>query len=118
MWKSGKRKNSDQFQVMKLLKMSTNFIKKFNDSPNVYERHKPKCIDLLERMMNDKLSEIEYPTSQLPKYYEENSGKKKTYFIFMLGGATYAESRELKIFAEQKNINIFVGTNFVLNSKV
>lgn len=47
-----------------------------------------------------------------------NGAKKRNLVIFIVGGASFQEMRELHILSKDTGHNIILGSNFVLNSKV
>lgn len=94
-------------------------LKDFKDSPHYFERHKPRCVLLAKQLFGNKLSSTDYPEIEPMGYNKPRKNqKKKNLVVFIVGGASYQEVRELNILAQETGNNIILGSNFVLNSKM
>jgi vacuolar protein sorting-associated protein 45 len=87
------------------------------ESPNYYERHVPKCVELAEDILKGKLATTAYPEINLRFFNDNKSGKTKRLVCFIIGGATHQECRELHKLAQESKSQILLGSNFILNSK-
>lgn len=98
---------------------TSSIIKKIkSDNPNYYERHKPKCVEIIDLLLKGKLKTNEFPQIDLRLFNDNTNRKSKRVVIFIVGGATYQELRELQIYAQSANCSILLGSNFILNSKL
>ena len=93
------------------------FSKLTKENPNFFERHKPKCVELVEQLLRGKLNNVDYPQINL-RFFNDSSRtqENKNVIVFLIGGATYQELRELYKLAEVERNRILLGSNFVLNS--
>lgn len=98
-----------------LLSSALNIIKSnFKDVKNVFTQHKSCMHTMIEQMVKGKLSEAEFPyATQSPR-----DTKTTDIIIFIVGGATYQEAKEV---AEFNNIsseyNVILGGTMIHNSK-
>lgn len=80
---------------------------------NVYTRHKPYLVDVLENLLRGKLRE-----SQFPYRGDTSPDRPQDVIVFMVGGTTYAEAFAV---AQMNNANqglrIILGSNTILNSE-
>ena len=91
--------------------MGSNLLKKFTDEPNVYERYKPKVIEIVDNLLKKKFKNTQFESIQPFGTIDpsENLGLAPTkIIIFILGGATYHEYRELSLYAKTLNkVNLY-----------
>jgi vacuolar protein sorting-associated protein 45 len=82
------------------------------DVPNVFTQHRPYLMNLIDKINNKNLKETEYPSTGL------NSFKEKPYeiIIFIVGGATFEEAREIAEL-NSKGSTIILGGTHMVNSK-
>lgn len=103
-----------------LTSMGSNLLKKFTDEPNVYERYKPKVIEVVDNLLKKKFKNTQFESIQPFGSIDanENLGLATTKIvIFILGGATYHEYRELSLYARNLNkVNVYLGSDRLLNS--
>jgi len=83
------------------------------DVPNIFAQHKPYLVNILNSVNEGTLKESEFVATDL-NYFKE---KPNEIIIFILGGATYEEAREIGILNREKFTNILLGGTFVHNSK-
>lgn len=115
------RKTDDFFtKGSKFFKTATsNLMSKLkSDHPNYYERHKPKCVEIVDLLLKRKLKNADYPQIDLRLFNDNANRKSRRIIVFIVGGATYQESRELQVFGRNNGCSILLGSNFILNSKL
>lgn len=89
-----------------------------SDNPNYYERHKPKCVEFVDLLLKRKLKTVDFPQIDL-RFFNDNANRKsRRIVVFIVGGATYLESRELQVYSQKSGCSIILGSNFILNSKL
>lgn len=79
--------------------------------PNVYTQHQPHIINLIDLINKGKLKESEYPTTISPANFNY---RPTEIIIFMVGGATFEEAREI---ATLNNQAVFLGATTIHNTK-
>ncbi|RKO89161.1 Sec1-like protein [Blyttiomyces helicus] len=79
---------------------------------NVYTQHTPRLVQVLQEMMKGKLKDQLYP------FVEGGTrDKPQDIIVFMVGGATYAEAREVsKLNASTPGVRIILGGTTIHNS--
>ncbi|CAI2363735.1 unnamed protein product [Moneuplotes crassus] len=99
-----------------LLKGAMDLIKSnfTEEDESVYTRHKSCLFNIIGQMVKGKLSESDFPFStQSPR-----DTKTKDIIVFILGGATYQEAKEVADFNNSDpNFNVILGGTTVHNSK-
>lgn len=101
------KKNKD------ILSKGINFLKSnFADVQNVFTQHKSLLHTIIELMLQNKLNERDFPymsgnTPDLPD----------NIIVFMIGGATFEEAREISEFNKTSQCNIILGGSTIHNSK-
>jgi vacuolar protein sorting-associated protein 45 len=90
------------------------FKSNFKDVKNVFTQHKSCMHNMIEQMVKGKLSEVEFPYStQSP-----TNSKTTDIIIFIIGGATYQEAKEVAEFiARSPDFNVILGGTIIHNSK-
>ena len=86
-----------------LFKATKNVMKQFQEEGLVFEKYKPKSVEIVTNLIKNKLKPSEFTKIQPIKYFSEEKPKKshfRTIILFFIGGATFQEARELQILAE------------------
>lgn len=114
---AGKKKRSPLLfgKGSDLFSSALNIIKSnFKDVKNVFTQHKSLMNNIVEQMFKGKLSETDFPyASQSPR-----DTKTTDIIIFIIGGATYQEAKEVAEFNNRStDINIILGGTTIHNSK-
>ena len=68
-------------------------------------------------MIKGKLKKTEFNTISQTKFEETKRSGKKKIVVFVIGGVTYQENRELQAAAQLSNFEIIVGSNIIINSE-
>lgn len=99
-----------------LLKGAMDLIKSnFKDeNESIYTRHKSCLFNIIGQMVKGKLNETEFPfATQSPR-----DTKTKDIIVFILGGATYQEAKEVADFNNSDpDFNVILGGTTIHNSK-
>jgi tRNA-dihydrouridine synthase len=53
----------------------------------------------------------------MSKFDDNRKQTKKKVIVFINGGITYQENRELQLMAQKQNFDIIVGSNAIINSE-
>lgn len=101
---------STKNQINRLLNKVKSVVK---DVPNIFTQHKPYLVNIINSIQEGTLKDSEFVTSDLHFFKE----KPNEIIIFIVGGATYEEAREIGILNREKNTNILLGGTFIHNSK-
>lgn len=109
---AGKNKRAgDLFSEKEFINKAKNIFKAFKDVPNVYTQHQPHIINLIDLINKGKLKESEYPTTISPANFNY---RPTEIIIFMVGGATFEEAREIATLNSQA---VFLGATTIHNTK-
>jgi len=114
---AGKKKRSP-FMLGKgndLISSALNIFKSnFKDVKNVFTQHKSCMHTMIEQMVKGKLAESEFPySSQSP-----SDTKTTDIIIFIIGGATYQEAKEVAEFNDRAdNFNVILGGTTIHNAQ-
>jgi len=106
------QRSGDLFANRDLVNKWTNKVKQaFRDVPNVFTQHQPYILNLLDMINNKKLRENDYPV-------QGNNFKDKPneIIIFIVGGATFEEAKEVAEL-NRRGATILLGGTHVQNSK-
>lgn len=99
-------------------KVSTNLFSKFKDDDrNIYERYVPKIVEVVNGLLKGKLKKTDYGTFNSTKFEDSKRTTKRKVVVFVIGGVTYQEDRELQASANNNNFEVIVGSNIVINSE-
>ena len=80
---------------------------------NVYTRHKPYLVDVLENLIKGKLRESQYPFVG-----DSMADRPQDVIVFIVGGATYAEAFAVaQMNSSNQGMRIVLGSNNILNSE-
>ncbi|EGR30199.1 vacuolar sorting protein, putative [Ichthyophthirius multifiliis] len=111
---AGKQHRSgDLFSTKNTINKYLNKIKNvMKDVPNVFTQHKPYIINIINQILENQMKENEFATTDLNFFREQ----PKEIIVFILGGATYEEAREIAMLHKEKSINALIGGTFVHNS--
>jgi vacuolar protein sorting-associated protein 45 len=87
------------------------FKEAFKNIPNVFTQHKSLMFSIIESAIKGTLKDLDYPATLENVPME----KAKDIIVFIVGGATYQESREVSLFKSQ-GFNVLLGGTNMLNS--
>lgn len=80
---------------------------------NVYTRHKPLLVDILDSLAKGKLRENLYPFSG-----ESTPDRPQDVIVFIVGGATFAEALAVaQANSTNQGMRIILGSNTIINSE-
>lgn len=88
-----------------------------DDDRNIYERYVPKLVEVVNSLIKGKLKKTDYGTFNSSKFEDSKRSTKRKVLIFVIGGVTYQEDRELQASAERNNFQVIVGSNIAINSE-
>lgn len=88
------------------------FKEAFKEIPNVFTQHKSLMHNVVEATIKGKLKDLDYPATNT---HIANEGIEDI-IVFIVGGATYQEAREVHEFKEQGH-NLLLGGTGMHNSK-
>jgi len=107
------QRSGDVFANRDLVNRWTSKVKQaFKDVPNVFTQHQPYIINLIDMINKGKLRETEYPSTAVNQFKD----KPTEIIIFIVGGATFEEAREISEL-NRKGATILLGGTHLLNSK-
>ncbi|KAM3139618.1 hypothetical protein pb186bvf_008263 [Paramecium bursaria] len=113
---AGKNKRQgDLFSDKNLLAKASSKLKQaFKDVPNIYTQHQPYILNILEQLYSGKLRDQDFPTTPGNVFRD----KPQEIIIFLAGGVTYEESKEIGLINKQPNQpNILLGGTYIHNSR-
>ncbi|EEA04729.1 Sec1 family protein [Cryptosporidium muris RN66] len=103
----------DLFHNRTLLSMAKSTIQRSNNNSNIYLQHKTLLYYTLEQLVKGKLKLSSFPCTN-----DNIPNKKPTdIIIFIVGGATYEEARDIEIIKKLYDIRIILGGTTFHNSK-
>eukprot|EP00922_Rhytidocystis_sp_ex-Travisia-forbesii_P063195 GHVS01094051.1.p1 GENE.GHVS01094051.1~~GHVS01094051.1.p1 ORF type:complete len:331 (-),score=60.20 GHVS01094051.1:711-1703(-) len=106
-------RNSDLFQNKNLLSMAKNTIQRgLKGTPNVYTQHKSLLASTLEALLKGRLKDSQYPSSSPTP--PAGASKPPLVMLFMVGGATYEELRDVESLGEG---TVLLGGTTIHNSR-
>ncbi|KAJ3223529.1 vacuolar protein sorting-associated protein 45 [Clydaea vesicula] len=110
---NSENRQEDLFANEDVLSRTKNVFKGLKGVENVYTQHVPQLIKILESLVKGKLKDSTYP------FVEGNSkDRPQDVIVFMIGGATYAEAREVEKFNRMyQGVRVVLGGTFIHNSK-
>jgi vacuolar protein sorting-associated protein 45 len=85
----------------------------WKDVPNLYSQHQPYLLTILDSIFKGKLKESEYPTTTSPINF---SVKPTDVVVFMVGGTTFEEAKEIAI-GNFGGGRVFLGGSTIHNTK-
>ncbi|KAI8923830.1 Sec1-like protein [Entophlyctis helioformis] len=105
-----------------LIARTKNVLKGLKGVENVYTQHTPPIVNTLTEAIKGKLKEQNYPFlegSTRDKFLTPAlCGRPQDLIVFMIGGATYGEAREIaKLNATNPGVRIVLGGTTIHNSK-
>lgn len=107
-------RSGDLFLNKTLIHMAKNTLNKSNNN-NIYIQHKTLLYYVLESLAKGKLKNSRFP-STIDNY---NSSKKPLkVMVFVVGGVTLEESRDVNVIKNLYDIDIVLGGTNILNSKL
>ncbi|CEM25368.1 unnamed protein product [Vitrella brassicaformis CCMP3155] len=114
-------RSGDLFQNKNFLAVAKSSIQRgFKGVPNVYTQHKSLLATTLELLLKGKLKETQYPF--VPTTHSTASGaasrdKPSEVIVFVVGGATFEEARDVAHLNAQGGCRIILGGTTVHNTK-
>ena len=79
----------------------------------MYTRHKPLIAETLDALAKGKLKDTLFPYAGNPL-----PNKPQDIFVFIVGGATYAEAHAVAQFNKtNQGMRVVLGSNYVINSE-
>lgn len=87
------------------------------DERNIYERYVPKIVDLVTSLVKGKLKKTEFGTFNQTKFEDSKRSSKKKVAVFVIGGVTYQEVRELNQAGKREGFEAIIGSNLIINSE-
>ncbi|TRY51744.1 Sec1-like protein [Cryptosporidium tyzzeri] len=107
-------RSGDLFLNKTLLNIAKNTINKSNNN-NIYIQHKTLLYYILENLVKGKLKNSRFPSTT----DDYNSSKKPLkIMVFVVGGVTLEESRDVNVIRNLYDIDIILGGTNLLNSKL
>jgi len=85
----------------------------FSEVKNVLLQHKPLLTSMLDQVTKGKLLPDQYP-STIPFDFKE---KYQNIIVFIVGGATYEEAKDVATIYNTQSINVILGGTYMHNSK-
>ncbi|KAI8916009.1 Sec1-like protein [Gorgonomyces haynaldii] len=103
----------DIFLNNDLLARTKNVLKGLKGVENVYTQHSPRLVQILNDLVKGKLKDTDYP------FFEGMTrDKPQDVFVFIVGGVTLAEAREVSLFNQQNaGTRIVLGGNCIINTR-
>lgn len=71
----------------------------------------------MNQLVKGKLKKKSFNTINMNKFDDPKKKGPKKVLVFVVGGITYQENRELQLEAQKNNFNIVVGSNTLLSSQ-
>jgi vacuolar protein sorting-associated protein 45 len=106
-------RQEDLFSPENVLARTKNVFKGLKGVENVYTQHIPQLVKILEGLARGKLKEEKYPFCG----DERGGGRVQDVVIFMIGGVTYAEGREVENFNRLNGgVRVVLGGTRIHNS--
>lgn len=87
------------------------------EEKNIYERYQPKVVEVVGQLLKGKLKKTEWITKVLNKFEDIKKDSKKFVLVYVIGGVTYQEGRELYKAGLKGGYEVIVGSNNLLNSE-
>jgi len=112
----GKSKRSEDLFSKQtwLMKIASDTIKSvMKNIPNIYTQHTSQYLSFVDKLITKKLPEEKFPSIQIFKEINNNS-----VIVFIVGGMTYEEIKDAHFFSLNKDNNVMIGSNTVINSKM
>lgn len=107
-------RSADLFQNKNLLSLAKSTIQRsLKGTPNVLTQHKTLLCVNVEQLLKGRLKESDYPSIVL----DSSITKPALVVVFVVGGCTYEESRDLTELSTSANLPILLGGTFVHNSR-
>lgn len=103
--------------LMEKVNFESIFSKFKEEEKNIYERYQPKVVEVVTQLLKGKLKKTEYITKTLNKFEDIKKDGKKNVLVFIVGGVTYQEGRELHKAGLKGGFDVIVGANNLLNSE-
>ncbi|KAH8515726.1 hypothetical protein H0E87_004245 [Populus deltoides] len=108
------KRTGDLYGDRDLLNIARNMARGLKGVENVYIQHQPLLFQTMESIIKGRLRDVDYPF--VGNHFQQ--GRPQDVVIFIVGGATYEESRSVALQnASISGIRFILGGSTVLNSK-
>lgn len=77
----------------------------------------PKVVEIVNSLLKGKLKKTEFGTFNTSKFEDSKRATKRKVLVFVIGGVTYQEDRELQAAGQRSGFEVIVGSNLVINSE-
>lgn len=88
-----------------------------DDERNIYERYIPKMVETVTLLVKGKLKKTEFATLSQSRFDDAKRNSKKKVLVFVIGGITYQENRELQLAGSREGFQAIAGSNIIINSE-
>ena len=68
-------------------------------------------------MIKGKLKKAEYGTLSQSKFEDVKRNSRRKVMVFVIGGITYQENRELQLAGKREGFDAITGSNLIINSE-
>ncbi|KAL8275939.1 hypothetical protein Esti_000055 [Eimeria stiedai] len=122
-YSSAANRSGDLLQNKSLLAVAKNSITKgLQGVTNVYTQHKSLMYSIVDSLIKGRLKESTYPVLTAHQFGGPTSSgslkeKLQTVVVFVVGGATYEEERDMEELARATGVSIILGGSTMLNSR-
>ncbi len=72
---------------------------------------------MINQLFKNKLKKTDYVTITPSKYDDPKRAARRKVVVFIVGGVTYQENRELQLMAQKQGFDAVIGSNVILNSE-
>ncbi|KAF8819828.1 Sec1 family protein [Cardiosporidium cionae] len=111
-------RTSDLFQNKNLLALAKSTIQRsFKGTSNVFTQHRSLLANNIETLAKGKLKESSYPFLSSSDTSTLTKEKPAQIIVFLVGGATYEEAREVSLFNAQGGCQVLLGASTLHNSR-
>ncbi|KAL6209275.1 hypothetical protein ACLB2K_020217 [Fragaria x ananassa] len=108
------KRTGDLFGNRDFLNIARNMARGLKGVENVYTQHQPLLFQTMESITKGRLRDVDYPF--VGNHFQQ--GRPQDVIIFIVGGATYEESRSVALQnATNSGIRFILGGSVILNSK-
>lgn len=77
----------------------------------------PKVVETVSLLLKSKLKKTDFGTFNQTKFEDSKRNTKRKVVVFVIGGVTYQEDRELQAAARRDGFEVVVGSNIIINSE-
>ncbi|CDJ42329.1 vacuolar protein sorting-associated protein, putative [Eimeria tenella] len=119
-YSSKSSRSEDLFRDKSLLQVAKNLAKGLQGVANVYTQHKSLLSSVVESLIKGKLKESTYAVlgpNKNPTAAAAPREGLQTVLVFVIGGATYQEEREMQELSSSAGVSVLLGGSSVVNAK-